>query len=187
MDSDQFDALVCRLSVHLTRRRSLGVLGGLGIGTVSLAPASEARKKKKKGKKGKKSRPSTTQPPTTSPGASCADGTRNGDETDVDCGGSCPRCSLGKNCLTRDDCDSAICTGLDGSVLTCQTCTPGTVCAGEEIGPKCGCDQTADGRIVCNMDVEHSYVANCSFCPDWTNCVPLADGAVFGCYPPCIR
>lgn len=41
----------------------------------------------------------------------CIDGTKNGNETDVDCGGgSCPGCSLGKVCLTNSDCLSGNCT-----------------------------------------------------------------------------
>jgi hypothetical protein len=44
---------------------------------------------------------------------SCTDGARNGDETDVDCGGSCPGCGLGKLCDAGDDCASAVC-GVTG-------------------------------------------------------------------------
>src|SRR5687767_2572991 len=31
--------------------------------------------------------------------SSCSDGTRNGNESDVDCGGACPACGDGKRCL----------------------------------------------------------------------------------------
>jgi hypothetical protein len=34
----------------------------------------------------------------------CTDGTKNGDETDVDCGGSCPPCASGNACLVDADC-----------------------------------------------------------------------------------
>ncbi len=38
-------------------------------------------------------------------GGTCNDGVKNGDETDVDCGGpDCPPCGLGKHCLDEDDC-----------------------------------------------------------------------------------
>jgi hypothetical protein len=43
----------------------------------------------------------------------CTDGKRNGGETDVDCGGSCPACGVGKACaLDRDCARSGICQGL---------------------------------------------------------------------------
>ena len=50
----------------------------------------------------------------------CADGARNGDETDIDCGGSCGGCGQGKNCSSAADClasDSYFNAG------TCQSCT----------------------------------------------------------------
>jgi plastocyanin len=42
----------------------------------------------------------------------CSDNVKNGQETDVDCGGpSCGPCPLGKKCLDDADCQSTICTG----------------------------------------------------------------------------
>lgn len=54
MDSHQFDAMVTRLSIQLTRRRSLGLLGAFGAAAAGIVPDAEARKKKKKKKKNKK-------------------------------------------------------------------------------------------------------------------------------------
>jgi hypothetical protein len=43
-------------------------------------------------------------------GAGCSDQTKNGDETDVDCGGAkCAPCAANQHCLVNGDCDSAIC------------------------------------------------------------------------------
>lgn len=39
----------------------------------------------------------------------CNDGTRNGDETDVDCGGGCQGCDAGGKCDTRADCHLGLC------------------------------------------------------------------------------
>jgi cellulase/cellobiase CelA1 len=39
----------------------------------------------------------------------CSDGTLNGDETGVDCGGSCPGCPNGDPCLINEDCQSLFC------------------------------------------------------------------------------
>jgi hypothetical protein len=85
--------------------------------------------------------------------ATCADGTMNGNETDVDCGGTCDlqnlRCSNGKHCLVANDCSSLVCTvgicaapncadgvqngaetGLDCGGGTCPSCPAGQGCTG---------------------------------------------------------
>ena len=50
--------------------------------------------------------------------ASCEDKVQNGDETDVDCGGStCPECSDTLKCRKNSDCVSGVCNQAD---LTCQ-------------------------------------------------------------------
>ncbi len=42
----------------------------------------------------------------------CADGVKNRDETDKDCGGeTCPKCADTKACNIPSDCVSSICTG----------------------------------------------------------------------------
>ncbi len=44
-------------------------------------------------------------------GPSCSDGTRNGDESDTDCGGrDCPRCANGRTCKGNEDCQSDSCS-----------------------------------------------------------------------------
>lgn len=41
---------------------------------------------------------------------SCADAAKNGTETDVDCGGSCPqKCAAGKACASGTDCEKGVC------------------------------------------------------------------------------
>jgi uncharacterized protein (AIM24 family) len=42
--------------------------------------------------------------------ATCADVIKNGDEADVDCGGTCPPCDDGKACVVNADCASGTCT-----------------------------------------------------------------------------
>jgi len=111
---------------------------------------------------------------------SCSDGELNGDETDVDCGGSCPGgCVDGKGCQTGSDCKSALCAedaspklciaaptcsdGIQNSDETdvdcgggCPTeCANGQGCshAGDCVSGKCG---TPEQPLVC------SPAANCS-------------------------
>ncbi len=64
-----------------------------------------------------------------------ADGKKNGDETDVDCGGAhAPACADGKGCAIAADCTSAVCTG--GS---CQPPSPtDAVKNGDETDVDCG-------------------------------------------------
>jgi hypothetical protein len=64
-----------------------------------------------------------------------ADGVKNGDETDVDCGGTMsPACIDGKACLAKTDCVSGVCT-----TSVCQVPSPtDTVQNGDETGVDCG-------------------------------------------------
>ena len=44
------------------------------------------------------------------PAASCTNNEKDGDETDVDCGGgTCPKCNAGKKCKVNKDCKSGWC------------------------------------------------------------------------------
>ena len=89
-----------------------------------------------------------------------ADGVKDGDETDIDCGGSAaPACVDGKGCAVKDDCVSTVCTGGK-----CQAPSPtdgikngdetGVDCGGSK-APKCptgqGCKVTADcNNVACD-------------------------------------
>jgi hypothetical protein len=89
-----------------------------------------------------------------------ADGVKNGDETDVDCGGTkAPACTDNKGCLVAPDCTSSVCVGG-----ICQPPSPtdgvqngdetGKDCGGAK-APKCaageGCNATADcDKIKCD-------------------------------------
>jgi hypothetical protein len=69
--------------------------------------------------------------------ANCADGSKNGTETGVDCGGPspyCVRCAAGQTCSSASDCDSGVCSGG-----TCQapSCTDGLK-NGNETDTDCG-------------------------------------------------
>jgi cysteine-rich repeat protein len=65
--------------------------------------------------------------------AGCLDAVKNGNETDVDCGGSCPRCGDGDNCLVGNDCQSGFCPAGQ-----CEFSGNGVIDPGEE------CDNGAD-------------------------------------------
>ena len=91
-----------------------------------------------------------------------ADGVKNGDETDVDCGGTkAPACDDGKGCLVPEDCTSQVC---DPASKTCSPPSPTDgVANGDETdvdcggasAPKCttgqGCKASADcDEVLCD-------------------------------------
>ncbi len=69
--------------------------------------------------------------------ASCTDGTKNGAETDVDCGGTCSDCANGKTCATSADCQSAYCAS--GVCQSTDVCSNG-IQDDDEDGVDCGGD-----------------------------------------------
>jgi hypothetical protein len=70
---------------------------------------------------------------TAPPAAPCFDRVKNGDETDVDCGGSCGVCAAGAACTEPSDCESGSCSGT----CAAPTCTDG-VRDGHETDVDCG-------------------------------------------------
>jgi hypothetical protein len=81
-----------------------------------------------------------------STGPTCNDGVQNGDETGIDCGGSCAACPT-----CNDGVQNADETGVDcgGSCAACPTCSDG-IQNGDETGVDCGgscaaCPTCSDG------------------------------------------
>ena len=178
MDPDRFDSLTRGLN---SRRAAItGLFGGIAGLTGWVDPGSadahKRRKKKRKQKQRKKqeknSRPDVPPPPT------CNDGVKNGNETGVDCGGSCVRCVNGNTCASRDDCLSGLC--LDSN---CEACGTTAQCNGGADGP-CACEGTAEGTVVCNSSsVVVDDLTSCGQCPPGTNCFAGFGG--FKCMLPC--
>lgn len=81
----------------------------------------------------------------TAPTPTCTDQTRNGNETDVDCGGSCPKCGTGAMCGVPADCTSGLCPS--GLCVEPSSCTWAVDC----------------GSGVCSN-------GTCAACVDTTNC-----------------
>ena len=78
----------------------------------------------------------------------CGDGVRNGDETGIDCGGSCGKCGINSQCSTGADCQSGACRtplftpiGKPGDKTAAS---PRSVCVadicqgGNSLDPSCG-------------------------------------------------
>jgi hypothetical protein len=81
---------------------------------------------------------------------SCTDGTRNGQEIDVDCGGGCALCPISAQCTQNDQCQSGFCQA--GRCTDPGTCNDG-VRNGTETFNDCGgdrCPRCAD-RLPCTQ------------------------------------
>ncbi|MDI1430778.1 RCC1 domain-containing protein [Polyangium sorediatum] len=76
----------------------------------------------------------------------CTDGSKNGDESDIDCGGPvCPPCGTGKGCTAIADCESKVCIA---GVCQSPTCSDGVHNA-TETDADCGggdCPDCQDGK-----------------------------------------
>jgi hypothetical protein len=84
------------------------------------------------------------------------DGVRNGDESDVDCGGSAPsRCNDGQRCLGGSDCASGVC---DAEICQAATANDG-VKNGDETDVDCGGSTTGAKR--CDTGQGCAVAADC--------------------------
>ncbi len=75
--------------------------------------------------------------------AACGDGVKNHGETDVDCGGSCPKkCADGRGCSSGADCASGQCAS-GACVPSCEAdnggCDPNATCSNAASGRTCTC------------------------------------------------
>ena len=100
----------------------------------------------------------------------CLNGVQDGDETDVDCGGSCSAaCGVGDGCGGADDCDTQIC----GEDDTCQA--PG------------GCDDGVQGDDESDADCGGACGSSCPVdgeCEDFLDCEELVCDADGECAAP---
>lgn len=111
---------------------------------------------------------------------SCTDKIKNGDETDVDCGGTCDtKCAFGKTCATLADCDAAI--GVCSQSLKCTTCESGAkdgdetdVDCGGSCTTKCGEGKGCATRADCST---FNCDAGTGLCGIATNCLAVIDAA----------
>lgn len=87
----------------------------------------------------------------------CTNTVMDGEETDVDCGGSqCPACENGLDCLLARDCISGFCDSLE-----CAPCTDHPDCAGM---PDTWCDLNTNGGQCMPLEVAGSPCADAAEC-----------------------
>lgn len=127
MDAAQFDTLTTRLTTHLTRRRSVGLLCLLGLAATGGVEGVEAKKKKKK-KKGKKGKKGKQAPVCQEVGEECWTEFGGDGFTSMCCSGQC-RDSV--CCVSSGDPCPAGCTPDTPCIGCCliDYCAAGGVCA----------------------------------------------------------
>ena len=105
----------------------------------------------------------------------CTDKAKNGDESDVDCGGSCTRCAAGKKCKLATDCASGSCSqGVCALPTSCKAllaARPGSSSGVHTIDPNGGnasdafavwCDMTTNnGGWTLVMSTTHTTKWSC--------------------------
>jgi hypothetical protein len=108
----------------------------------------------------------------TQPVPTCTDGVRNGNETDVDCGGpTCPKCANGKACAAGTDCQSGVCTN-NVCVAPAASCSD-TRCGGD--CPPCANGQTCAGGPDCQSG--HCVGGTCRQCGAAGDCSAITAAA----------
>ena len=98
----------------------------------------------------------------------CNSTAQDGDETDVDCGGSCDPCEVGQGCGVDEDCLSDNCDG--------EVCAPGVGAPGEpcDDGVECASGSCTDG--VCCASACDGACESCDQRGEEGTCLPYADG-----------
>jgi hypothetical protein len=170
MDTSRFDRMAMSFAQEPSRRDLLRLLGGaaLGAGGLMLLESDGGEAKRHKHKKRKKK------------GATCKDGRQNGSETDVDCGGSCPRCRAGKSCETRDDCTTALC--VDGA---CLSPVNADECGLDADGETCFARDSVNADRFCSRKTCKLFPGgSCDDCTGEEQCAP-AGGNDIECCAPC--
>ncbi|CAF1086071.1 unnamed protein product [Adineta steineri] len=125
----------------------------------------------------------------------CRDGIMNGNETDIDCGGSCPTCAVGKKCTLTKDCNNVQCindicanatcndaiknngeTDADCGGSNCSPCGTGKACSGARdcVSKSCASgickDKTCDDRIMNGDETDIDCGGSCPVCGVYQMC-----------------
>jgi hypothetical protein len=114
----------------------------------------------------------------------CADGFVSGDETDVDCGGSCPKCPDGAVCLLPQDCQDENC--LDGicEYFCCNadaTCLRPFDCRTEYCVEGI-CESSCFDGVINGDETDLDCGGDCLGCPDGDACLVPEDCLTGYCF-----
>ena len=109
----------------------------------------------------------------------CMDGAQNGDESDIDCGGSCAMtCALDQGCGADADCASGVCNLVRGRCVT-DTCFDG-VASGDETDVDCGGSCAAGCGLDQSCNVNGDCASNDCRVDNTCSVDPCSDGAQNG-------
>jgi hypothetical protein len=158
MDANRFDTLTRLIAFRASRRVALG-LAATGLFAIAV-PEAEAvrcsasrpcpecyRCRRRRCRKRANDYPCTSgtcQDGNCVAGPTCSDNAKNGSETDIDCGGSCPPCATGKACLVGGDCVSGNCQGQ-----LCQPTCGERACSSDSTCASFGCGTCNQGSGRC--------------------------------------
>ncbi|MFZ5441257.1 MAG: hypothetical protein ACOZQL_14710 [Myxococcota bacterium] len=99
----------------------------------------------------------------------CDDGVKNGGEADVDCGGPCAPCAVGRTCSTGADCQTTTCLGGACVEPSCMDQTKNRDETGVDCGgscPACDAGQGCNGAADCRSGVCTARVCQPASCTD---------------------
>lgn len=120
----------------------------------------------------------------------CIDGRRNGNESDVDCGGGCRPCAASGLCSVASDCLSEVCTSGRCAVASCsdgrrnQT-ESDTDCGGSSCAP-CGATKGCAGARDCASQRCIDHVCEVPSCSDGLHNGTETDVDCGGSCPACV-
>jgi hypothetical protein len=106
-------------------------------------------------------------------GSTCTDGVVDGDESDVDCGGSCPGCSPHKRCYVDADC-SATASG-------CDTASGGCFCDATATLHACVYSHCYDAKVSGDETGVDCGGSTCGPCPTGMPCRNDSDCTTMAC------
>ncbi|MEZ4299117.1 MAG: hypothetical protein R3B70_29480 [Polyangiaceae bacterium] len=133
--------------------------------------------------------------------ASCGDGNHNGDETDIDCGGSCgASCAVGKDCGANSDCVTGNCSGGKCAQLAngascssdgaCQSgyCVSGVCCSSGCFGACNSCNEPGSVGTCSPLPAGTTGTCVGSVCTGTGECGVCIPGESLGqCCEPCAK
>src|SRR6185369_11784680 len=116
----------------------------------------------------------------------CDDTVKNGNETDVDCGGSCSPCIPGQKCGQGSDCNSLVCD-LSAQPAVCKIplCNDGVKNGGETDkdcgGPSCGASCHAGQACLAKTDCQCAVCTNAVCAPACGDGIICSDAVTETC------
>ena len=110
----------------------------------------------------------------------CTNGKQDEDEADIDCGGKCGGCDIGKNCSSDKDCLSENCDTVSGTCAKAK-CKSDAECDGDAICVEGACISCSDG-ILNGDEADIDCGGSCAnACPNGRKCTQNADCKSYKC------